>query len=75
MYGLQMLHLTPNAVMTLSVFAHFCEMFVGVRPSVDLFHRFFVAKHMNGPACRVRLLYAPSYTIFLDILKEEKWEE
>ncbi|XP_066168796.1 uncharacterized protein [Oryza sativa Japonica Group] len=28
-YDLQMAHLTPNAVMTLAIFAHLCEMFIG----------------------------------------------
>nr|ABF97534.1 retrotransposon protein, putative, unclassified [Oryza sativa Japonica Group] len=36
-YDLQMAHLTPNAIMTLAIFAHLCEMFVGVRPSLRLF--------------------------------------
>ena len=35
-YDLQMAHLTPNAVMTLAIFAHLCEMFIGVRPSLRL---------------------------------------
>nr|CAH67803.1 OSIGBa0132E09-OSIGBa0108L24.17 [Oryza sativa] len=38
-YDLQMAHLTPNAVMTLAIFAHLCEMFIGVsswRAPVDL---------------------------------------
>ena len=29
-YDLQMAHLTPNAVMTWAIFAHLCEMFIGV---------------------------------------------
>jgi hypothetical protein len=28
----------------MAIFVHLCEMFVGVRPSVHLFHRFFVMK-------------------------------
>ena len=44
-YGLQMLHLTPHAVMLLGIFAHFCEMFVGILPSVDLFRRHFIVRH------------------------------
>nr|AAT47082.1 hypothetical protein [Oryza sativa Japonica Group] len=33
-YDLQMVHLTPNAVMTLAIFAHLCEMFIGPRGPV-----------------------------------------
>lgn len=40
-YGIQMAHLTPNAVMTLAIFAHLCEMFIGVRLSLRLFWYFF----------------------------------
>jgi len=28
-YGLHMVHLTPNAILTLTLFAHACEAFVG----------------------------------------------
>jgi hypothetical protein len=43
-YDLQMAHLTPNAVMTLAIFAHLCEMFIGVRPSLRLFRWFFTVQ-------------------------------
>src|SRR3954467_12879721 len=36
-YGLHILDFTPNAVLTMAVFAHLCENFVGVRPNVALF--------------------------------------
>ena len=36
-----MVHLTPNAVLMLALFAHAYEMFVGVQPSVELFCYFF----------------------------------
>ena len=37
-YGL---HLTPNLVLALAIFAHLCEMFVGVHLLVELFHHFY----------------------------------
>jgi hypothetical protein len=40
-YGLQLHHLTPHAIASMAILAHFCEMFVGVRPSVHLFWLFF----------------------------------
>jgi hypothetical protein len=43
-YGLQLLHLSPNSIALVAIFVHLCEMYVGVRPSVQLFRRFFVLK-------------------------------
>jgi hypothetical protein len=43
-YGLQLQHLSPNSITLVAIFVHLCEMFVGVRPSVRLFQRFFVMK-------------------------------
>ena len=40
-YDLKLLHLTPGAILDLSVFAYVCEAFVGVMPSVALFRHFF----------------------------------
>ena len=40
-YGLHALHLHPNSVLLLSIFAFYCEAFVGVMPSVALFRHFF----------------------------------
>lgn len=41
-YEIHALHLALNAVMTLAIFVHLCEMFVGVRPTMRLFQFFFV---------------------------------
>jgi hypothetical protein len=43
-YGLQLQHLSPNSITLVAIFVHLCEIFVGVRPSVRLFRRFFVMK-------------------------------
>ena len=40
-YELTLLHLTPSAILDLSVFAYTYEAFVGVTPSVALFRHFF----------------------------------
>ncbi|KAI5006166.1 hypothetical protein ZWY2020_033409 [Hordeum vulgare] len=40
-YGIHALHLQPNSILLLSIFAFYREAFVGVRPSVALFHHFF----------------------------------
>jgi hypothetical protein len=43
-YGLQLQHLYPNYIALVAIFIHLCEMYVGVRPSVQLFRCFFVLK-------------------------------
>jgi hypothetical protein len=43
-YRLQQQHLSPNSIALVAIFVHLCEMYVGVRPSVWLFRRFFVLK-------------------------------
>jgi hypothetical protein len=43
-YGLQLQHLSPNSITLVAIFVHFCEMFVGVRSSVQLFRCFFLMK-------------------------------
>ena len=40
-YGFRLLDFTPNAVLTMAVFAHLCENFVGVHPNIALFRHFF----------------------------------
>ncbi|KAE8817730.1 hypothetical protein D1007_04592 [Hordeum vulgare] len=47
-YGIQVLHLQPNSVLLLSVFAFYCEAFVGVRTSVALFRHFFSVRRHDG---------------------------
>jgi hypothetical protein len=40
-YGFQLHHLTPHAIILVAIFAHFCEMYVGIWSSVRLFWLFF----------------------------------
>jgi hypothetical protein len=40
-FGLQLQHLTPHSVLLVAVFAHFMEMFVGVRPCAAIFRHFY----------------------------------
>ena len=49
-YGIQVGHLSPGAICYIAVFAHLCEMFVGVRPSVGLFRHFFSMRTHNTQA-------------------------
>jgi hypothetical protein len=51
-YGLQLQHLSPHSITQVAVFIHLCEMFVSVRPSVRLFHRFHVLRLLSKqPPC------------------------
>ena len=40
-YGLLISQLHPHVVLTMAVFQHLCESFVGVTPSVALFRHFY----------------------------------
>jgi hypothetical protein len=41
-FRLQVQHLTPHSILQAAIFAHLCEMFVGVAPYTSLFRYFFV---------------------------------
>lgn len=43
-YGLTVNHLTPNAILHISIFVHLCEAFIGICPSFLLFRHFFWVK-------------------------------
>ena len=47
-YGIQALHLQPNSILLLSVFAFYCEAFMGVKPEVALFRHFFSLRLHDG---------------------------
>jgi hypothetical protein len=40
--SLQLQHLTPHSILQAAIFAHLCQMFVGVAPCTSLFRHFFV---------------------------------
>jgi hypothetical protein len=43
-YGIEYLNLNPNGIFHVSVFVHFCEAFVGIKPHWILFRKFFRMK-------------------------------
>ena len=47
-YGLHLLDFTPNAILTMAVFAHLCENYVGIHPNVALFRHFFMPRVEAG---------------------------
>jgi hypothetical protein len=47
-YGITLNHLNPNSILHLSIFIHLRETFLGIPPSITLFHYFFKLKpHPN----------------------------
>jgi hypothetical protein len=40
-YGIEYLNLNPNGIFHVSMFVHFCEAFVGIKPHWILFRKFF----------------------------------
>jgi hypothetical protein len=43
-YGIEYLNLNPNSIFHVSIFVHFCEAFVGIKPHWILFRKFFWVK-------------------------------
>jgi hypothetical protein len=43
-YGIEYLNLNPNGIFHVSVFVHFCEAFLGIKPHWVLFRKFFLVK-------------------------------
>ena len=41
LWGIQLHHLTPQSILHLSIFIHFCEAFLGILPHFHLFQHFF----------------------------------
>ena len=41
-WGIQLHHLTPQSILYLSIFTHFCEVFLGILPHFHLFQHFFI---------------------------------
>jgi hypothetical protein len=78
--GLQLQHLTPHSVLQAAIFAHLCEMFVGVAPCTSLFRHFFVlvksgkAKdHLGAYYFQTRADSARSYISSLSGARWENW--
>ena len=64
-YNLLALHLHPNSLLLLAIFAYYCEAHVGVRPSVALLRHYFYLRFSRGPitACASFVAYASSNAI------------
>ena len=77
-YGFRLLDFTPNAVLTMAVFAHLCENFVGVHPNVALFHHFFMPRVERGEPLSGGIAWisrAGKKEAYLEGELRSKWEE
>jgi hypothetical protein len=81
-YRLQLQHLSPNTITLVAIFVHLCEIFVGVRPSVRLFRRFFVLKTASqcppliaGYYFQHRTQGHAHYIVFVSPGRWEHWRE
>jgi hypothetical protein len=77
---LQLQDLTPHSILQAAIFAHLCEMFVGVAPCTSLFRHFFVlvksgkAKdHLGAYYFQTRLDSAGAYISSLGGVRWENW--
>jgi hypothetical protein len=77
-YGLQLQHLSPHSIMLVAIFAHFCEMFMGVRSLVRLFRWFHVLRPVNRKPPRLDGYYFRHQTKgslkYLTALSSGRWE-
>ena len=64
-YKLQALHLHPNSILLLAIFAYYCEAHVGVKPSVALLRHYFSLRTSRGSvsACASFVTYSSSIAI------------
>ena len=64
-YQLHALHIHPNSILLLSIFAYYCEAHVGVMPSVALLRHFFSLRvtGANISACASFVAYSKSNAI------------
>ena len=83
-FGLHMVHLTPNDILTLALFAHVCEAFMGVILLVALLRHFFIL--VRSPTVSPGAGAAPQHRTvggvlfrrrgadFLPLVRRDKWE-
>jgi hypothetical protein len=78
-YGLQLQHLSPNSFALVAIFVHFCEMYMGVRPSVRLFQRFFVLKAASPHPPLIGDHYfqhrTPGHACYIVPISPGRWEQ
>ncbi|KAJ1260069.1 hypothetical protein BS78_10G203500 [Paspalum vaginatum] len=78
-FGLQLQHLTPHSILHAAIFAHFCEMFVGVPPCVTLFRHFFSVRCSGRSSTEISRYYfllkgSGGRSTYLPTFASAKWE-
>jgi hypothetical protein len=82
-YGIEYLNLNPNGIFHTSVFVHFCEAFLGIKPHWVLFRKFFRVKHqpsakdprvVGGAGIQMREDAAEQYLAYKLINSDQDWK-
>ena len=74
-FGLHVAHLTPNAMITLAIFQHLCEGFVGIRASVALFRHYFRPRLEEGRVAGAVSWNHRNLHPFISLELRGKWDE
>jgi hypothetical protein len=73
-YGLELPLLSPNSIALVAIFVHLYEMYVGVRPSVRLFWRFFVLKAHARRSTAATTSSAGHHARYITPISLGRWE-
>jgi hypothetical protein len=82
-YDIEYLNLNPNGIFYVSVFVHFCEAFVGIKPHWILFRKFFRVKPqlstndlrvVGGSGIQMREDAANQYLLYKLIESNQDWK-
>jgi hypothetical protein len=82
-YGIEYLNLNPNNIFHTSVFVHFCEAFLGIKPHWVLFRKFFRVKPQSsannprvvgGAGIRMREDASEQYLAYKLIDSKQDWK-
>jgi hypothetical protein len=82
-YGIEYLNLNPNGIFHTSVFVHFCEAFLGIKPYWILFRKFFWVKPqpnannprvVGGAGIQMRVDAAEQYLSYKLINSNQNWK-
>jgi hypothetical protein len=78
-FRLQLQHLTPHSILLVSVFVHFMEMFVGVRPYVTIFKHFYALVESGRSRCAIGAYYFQlrhgMSSSYISAFSSAKWED
>jgi hypothetical protein len=82
-YGIEYLNLNPNGIFHTSLFVHFCEVFLGIKPHWVLFWKFFRVKPqpsandqrvVRGAGIQMREDAAEQYLVYKLIDSNQDWK-